>query len=210
MDAPSLVKAALQMEAPVDSCCLEFEALQRELQRRENVQVSSNTHPKNWAVAEQASFLLYTLVRLTKPSVVLETGVANGHSTFFMLNALAKNDRGTLHSIDVSPHVAPYLDSRERQQWSLILLDKQRRRSSFFEAMAAVPKIDMFVHDSDHRRAWQTLEYMTALEHLDVGGILASDDVDSSHAFLDLCRMQVLAPHFLFDGQRLFGLVTKR
>ena len=48
------------------------------------------TYPSNWKVEYNTSFLIYSLVRLLKPAKVVETVVANGHSTFFILNAFIK------------------------------------------------------------------------------------------------------------------------
>ena len=41
-------------------------------------------------IENESSFLLYSFVRLYKPIKIVETGVANGHSTFFLLSALKK------------------------------------------------------------------------------------------------------------------------
>src|SRR6266480_7212838 len=47
--------------------------------------------------------LAYALCRALKPSVVMETGVAYGVSTAFLLKALDVNRNGRLHSIDLPP-----------------------------------------------------------------------------------------------------------
>jgi hypothetical protein len=44
--------------------------------------------------------LLYSVIRLTKPETVVETGVANGFSTLAILMALEKNEVGELYSVD--------------------------------------------------------------------------------------------------------------
>lgn len=41
------------------------------------------------------------LVRILRPTVVIETGVANGISSAFILKALDKNNEGMLYSIDL-------------------------------------------------------------------------------------------------------------
>jgi predicted O-methyltransferase YrrM len=53
---------------------------------------------------------LYVLVRIFKPEVVVETGVANGVSSSFILKALDQNSRGKLYSIDLHyrEHVCSY------------------------------------------------------------------------------------------------------
>jgi Methyltransferase domain len=44
---------------------------------------------------------LHALVRLLRPWHVLEVGVSSGVSSAYLLNALARNERGTLHSVDL-------------------------------------------------------------------------------------------------------------
>jgi predicted O-methyltransferase YrrM len=43
---------------------------------------------------------LFALVRLLRPSHVVEVGVSSGVSSAYLLRGLAKNGKGTLHSID--------------------------------------------------------------------------------------------------------------
>jgi len=44
---------------------------------------------------------LHALVRLLRPWHVVEVGVSSGVSSAYVLHALAKNGRGTLHSVDL-------------------------------------------------------------------------------------------------------------
>ena len=58
---------------------------------------------KKYAIGASAGLkevALYLLVRKYKPKVILETGVANGISTYFILKALHLNGSGKLISID--------------------------------------------------------------------------------------------------------------
>src|ERR1051326_7722748 len=43
----------------------------------------------------------YAAIRAFRPETVVETGVANGVSSSYILLALEKNKQGTLHSIDI-------------------------------------------------------------------------------------------------------------
>ena len=52
------------------------------LERYKKVIVS---YPVEYGIEYNTSFLIYSLVRLLKPIKVAETGVANGHSTFFYI-----------------------------------------------------------------------------------------------------------------------------
>ena len=44
----------------------------------------------------------YAAVRALKPNCVIETGVANGVSSSYLLLALRKNGRGCLHSVGLA------------------------------------------------------------------------------------------------------------
>ena len=47
--------------------------------------------------------LCYVLCRFQKPGKVIETSVANGATSAFILQALGKNGGGELYSIDLPP-----------------------------------------------------------------------------------------------------------
>jgi len=53
------------------------------------------------AVDVASRLALYVLCRTTKPAVVVETGVASGTSSSYILRALDRNSQGRLYSIDV-------------------------------------------------------------------------------------------------------------
>ena len=81
----------------------EYEALRLELARRYGERTIR--HPQRYSIEEGSAFLLYALVRTLKPNTILETGVANGHSSYFILSALRANGGGLLHSVDRSNEV---------------------------------------------------------------------------------------------------------
>lgn len=53
------------------------------------------------SISIELGLLLYVLARALKPEVVVETGVANGISSSFILKALDENARGRLCSVDL-------------------------------------------------------------------------------------------------------------
>lgn len=144
--------------------------------------------------------LCYCLVRLMKPREVIETGVARGISSAYILKAMNKNDTGQLSSIDL---LLPIKGSKEetgsmvseelRARWNLIFgpsvpkMNKLRRD---------IKTIDIFIHDSDHHYQNQLQEYRIALDWLCDGGILISDDV-SNNAFLEACEEAEIFPMIL-------------
>jgi predicted O-methyltransferase YrrM len=137
--------------------------------------------PATFDASEELSQLCYTIVRLTKPSTVVETGVGRGVTSCYILQALSENDKGHLYSVEL-----PMLERGARQatgssvrvplrsRWTLIFGPGDREMKRL---LSKVKNIDMFVHDSNHTYANQLSEYQSALAWLNKGGILVSDDV---------------------------------
>ena len=191
----------------VDQFESEYESLYANLQDR-------LTNPI-YGINMESSKLLYMLVRLTTPDTVVETGVANGVSTFFILNAMKKNATGKLTSIDISYDVAAFLNNDEKIRWELKILNtKANPRKQFKEIMANVENLSMYLHDGDHSYLWQKMEYYYGFTTLNCGGILLSDDVDSSFAFIETFGMQgSLGTNFkgvLLGKNKMFGCVVKK
>jgi predicted O-methyltransferase YrrM len=133
---------------------------------------------------------LYILTRYFQPSVCIETGVRHGESTVYILEALRQNGEGELYSIDVPSPNLPDSESSGwiipeelRGLWTLTLGKSQNELEPILEA---VGNIDMFFHDSYHKYPLMKWEFNTVLEYMDEG-IIASDDINRNHAFLEMC-----------------------
>jgi predicted O-methyltransferase YrrM len=148
--------------------------------------------------------LLYALVRLARPQVVVETGVASGVSSAYLLKALERNGSGTLHSVDM-PNYEEILEKQGaipqatailprgkevgyavpddlRSRWDLRL---GLSREILPPLLQSAGPIDLYLHDSEHTYANMSWEYEQAWPVLRPGGILASDDVGLNRAFAD-------------------------
>jgi predicted O-methyltransferase YrrM len=139
--------------------------------------------------------LLYFLVRLWKPAVIVETGVASGISSAFILSALRKNRGGLLVSIDL-PNINPQARIPEDQRSGWIVPDALRSAwdLSIGDSRILLPQllqscgtIDMFLHDSLHTYEHMMWEYKMAWPALSEGGLLLSDDIAFNRAFSDFC-----------------------
>lgn len=145
------------------------------------------------------SQLLYFLVRKLKPKIVVETGVAAGESTGYILQALADNNIGKLYSIDLpfqwyiyGDHIL-HLDSlpagkmpgylvpeKLKNKWTLILGNTYEKLP---ELLTELKSIDIFIHDSEHSDKAMMFEYNQAWPKIRKNGILGSDDVSFTKAF---------------------------
>jgi predicted O-methyltransferase YrrM len=186
----------------------EYDALRREATRRRSE--LTGAYPWSYAIEQGSAFLLYALVRLLRPSVVLETGVSNGHSSFFILSAMLANGRGSLHSVDRSSEVGGLLTDLERKRWHLHVLRAKGLKKSFLGILQSLPPLDLFLHDSDHTYPWQIFELETVWSRLAPGAVLASDDCDCSYAFLDACQKKGVRPVILVEPRKVFGLIFTR
>ncbi len=160
--------------------------------------------PINFAMGESSSFLIYAAVRIGKPEILVETGVANGQSTYFILNALKQNGSGHLTSFDVSQKAGILLSDSDREGWELVLLRKNYK-AEFAGKIERLPLIDFFLHDSDHSYKWQKFEYTTIFQRLKENSIFMSDDIDSSYAFADFCGHNRIKPMILVESTKVLG-----
>jgi predicted O-methyltransferase YrrM len=69
--------------------------------------------------------IVYAVVRATRPDVVVETGVATGVTSAYLLAALEDNGHGALHSIDLPPtdmvaagHVGAAIPADLKARWT--------------------------------------------------------------------------------------------
>jgi len=183
----------------------EYAELEIELASRYEHLSGRLSHATSWGVHAATGHTLYSLIRAMTPRVVLETGVANGHSTFLVLNALRANGTGVLYSTDIDEECGGLLDGTDRRQWNFRLLKRGRARHGFRDVVREAGKVDLFYHDSDHSYAAQHYEYQTVRAAMQGGSIFGSDDVDASYAFVDFCRQEVIEPTVLLDGIRVVG-----
>ena len=130
----------------------------------------------------------YAVIRAAKPDCVLETGVANGVSSAYLLLAMERNQKGALYSIDVNDgsflpngkKVGWIVPAWLRERWTLRLGDA---RALLPPTLAELKSLDVFIHDSLHTYEHMKFEYEQAYPYLRDGGIVISDDALWNSAF---------------------------
>ena len=132
---------------------------------------------------------IYALVRLLRPEKVVETGVADGATSAYILQALEDNGRGHLYSIDLpSARLPPgkmpgwIVDGALRRRWTLRIGASSALLQPLLNELGP---IDVFLHDSLHTYDNMLFEYRTAWPFLRTGGLLLSHDVGRNSAFFD-------------------------
>jgi predicted O-methyltransferase YrrM len=129
----------------------------------------------------------YLMCRLLEPDVVIETGVAYGVSSAFVLRALQENGRGVLYSVDLPPLRQEYerfwgiaVDGSLRSRWRLHRGASGRVLPRLLDELETV---DLFVHDSLHTYQNMRREFDLVWPRLRAGGVLIADDVERNRAF---------------------------
>jgi predicted O-methyltransferase YrrM len=173
--------------------------------------------------------MLYMLVRKFQPEIVVETGVARGASSAYILCAMRENGFGHLYSIDLpAQSVAIEKDEKReshrytlsdgqthqhyeighripeflKDRWTLILNDS---RIALPELLQKLGTIDFFYHDSLHTYDHMKFEFETAWPHIKPGGLLLSDDVLWNKAYHEACVKHGKKPMVY----RSFGMMQK-
>jgi hypothetical protein len=136
---------------------------------------------------------VWCLVRHLKATRVVETGVAHGVTSRFVLEALARNGGGRLWSVDLPPIMHPEVhreigvavDDGLRDSWTYIKGSSRRRLPGLLKRAAP---IDLFIHDSRHTADNVLFELKLAWAALRPGGAVVVDDVDTNNGFHQFCE----------------------
>lgn len=159
---------------------------------------------------------IYCCIRVFKPEVMIETGVAHGYSSWIILNAIHKNGKGKLYSIDLPDHdthdsynvrgessVGWLVPDALREHWQLKLGDAKKLLP---ETINEVQQIDCFFHDSDHSYEHMNFEFNCVFDKVKTGGIILSDDVDKNTSFQEFVAAKDLtAVQFTKGGVAIKG-----
>jgi len=181
---------------------------------------------KNWNDGDAGLVrAIWRLTRHLRPRNVVETGVAHGMTSRFILEALERNGAGHLWSIDYPPlddawhdQIGIAISAGLRPRWSYIRGTSKRRLAGL---LAELRQIDLFIHDSLHSADNVRFEVDRAWEALRPGGAVVVDDIDANWGFQTftkdrsdrpslICEAEPLRPDLRrFNQKGLFGIVLK-
>lgn len=151
---------------------------------------SDDPFTPRWAADSLLARCCYLACRLLAPDVVVETGVAYGVSSAFILKALDENGRGVLHSIDLPPLKREY-----ERFWGIAVPETLKGRWVLHRGSSArtlpgllrgLKTVDLFLHDSLHTRRNMRRELEAVWPRLRKGGVILADDVERNRAFGEL------------------------
>ncbi len=133
--------------------------------------------------------LCYLTCRATKPAIVLETGVAYGVTSAFILKALEVNGYGLLHSVDLPPlgrdadrFVGILIPPALKHRWRL---HRGASKRVLPRLLSQLGRVDLFVHDSLHTYTNMNWEFQIVAPYLGRPAIVVADDIENNPAFLE-------------------------
>ncbi len=169
---------------------------------------------------------VWCLTHHLQPANIVETGVARGITSRFVLEALARNGAGRLWSVDLPPlidrrvhdQVGAAVPETVRGRWTYVHGSSRRRLPHL---LARLGEIDLFVHDSRHSGRNLLFELEHAWQALRPGGVIVADDIDLNCAFHSfraqhsrdpslVCHAEPLSPDAgRQDDRGVFAVVRK-
>ena len=178
--------------------------LEKSLAEKSNFADGEQPFSYKIAVDTASRLALYVLCRTTKPAVVVETGVASGTSSSYILRALDKNAQGKLYSIDVPWYTVTQnwkgafpdgvktnpielqsgwiIPDYLRGRWELTMGLSNEKLPSLLKK---VGKADVFFHDSEHSYANMAWEFKTIWPGLREKGVMLVHNVNKNTAFAE-------------------------
>jgi len=166
-------------------------------------QIMAKQSATNGSLSKWKLICLSAFIRLTKPEIIVETGVAHGSSSAVILEALHENGFGKLYSIDLpifdsaDGNLKPWLEGYSfrkgdvstvndlnqvgwlvpaslRDRWELILGDSL---AELPKLVRRIPQIDIFFHDSLHTYECMMQEFGVVWPHLKQNAFILADDI---------------------------------
>ncbi len=172
---------------------------------------------------------IWCVIAHSQASTIVETGVAHGVTSRFVLEGLVRNGGGHLWSIDLPPQtvsgvhdeIGAAVGEALRTHWTYI---RGSSRRYLLPLLRRIGPIDVFVHDSLHSEYNMLFELRTAWPFVRPGGAVVVDDIDNNRAFDEfarsipdhlsiVCEAEPLRPDPLRvsrQRQGLFGVILKK
>jgi predicted O-methyltransferase YrrM len=141
---------------------------------------------------------IWCLIRHLKPKRIVETGVAHGVSSRFILEALKINGDGHLWSIDLPPlertlhpEIGVAVGRGHADRWTFIRGSSRRRLPKLLSDLG---QIDMFIHDSLHSEQNVLFELDRSGRYLAPNGVIVVDDIDANGGFQSFTEESSIQP----------------
>jgi len=128
----------------------------------------------------------YALVRLTKPRVLVETGVDRGLGTAVLAAAMMRNAQeghpGMVYATDIVPTCGHLLAEPYTKFCKIVLGDSVETLKTFSEP------VDVFIHDSDHRPEYEWAEFLAIEPRFHSHSIVMSDNSQQTSKMFEFAQ----------------------
>jgi len=195
-----------------DQLCEFFEKI-----KSEEYPSMTKPYPIEYSVDNDSGLFLYELCKALKPEIIVETGVAYGRSTSYILQALHENQKGKLYSIDYvftpwqsKQAIGSAIPNHLRYRWEMVYGPTSEELPNLLDSLGM---IDVFFHDSLHTYKTMNFEFQQSWPHIRQNGFLLSDDAKGNNAFHNFCSIQKLKPLYLvqeFGADAVMGILQKK
>jgi len=162
-------------------------------------------YPVDYSIMGESGPFLYELCKFVKPELIVETGVAYGVSSSYILKALDENNKGKLISIDSvfrpwqsKEMIGAAIPKNLRDRWELKIGTSEELLKKILTNLSP---IDIFLHDSLHTYKNMYYEFETSWPFIKEGGFLLSDDITTNNAFSDFYKAIKKEPTIMIQNQ---------
>ena len=173
-------------------------------------------YPVDYSIMGESGPLLYELCKFVKPELIVETGVAYGVSSSYILKALDENNKGKLISIDSifrpwqsKEMIGAVIPENLRKRWELKIGTSEELLE---KTLTNLSPIDIFLHDSLHTYKNMYYEFEKSWPFIRKDGFLLSDDISSNNAFRDFYKSVKKQPIIMSQNQNsnsYLGIIKK-
>ena len=158
--------------------------------------------------------LIYFYTRLLKPSVVIETGVAAGWSSYSFLKAMEINKKGSLYSSDYpylkipnpKSFIGILVPNELKKRWNVLIEGDKKNIPKILENL---DKIDIFHYDSDKSYSGRNFTYNMIKGKFSDKSILIMDDIQDNSFFMEMVKKEEINSFKIFEFKgKYLGIVN--
>ena len=182
--------------------------------KKEKYPSKKKPYPTDYSINSDSRKFLYYLCRILKPKNVIETGVAYGISSSYILQALEDNEFGKLYSIDsifrpwqTKEMIGSIIPKELRVRWQLVIGKSTEKLENI---LMKISDLDIFIHDSSHTYENMMFEFNMIIKNIKKNGMIISDDVINNDAFYDFTISNNVKKYIIkVEGNQGLGIIIK-
>lgn len=175
-----------------------MDEIQEDVDFQNHIRTLQRVHPLRYRTDPEPSvgrrMVWYAIVRMTKPALVVETGVDQGMGAVVLCAALQRNAAdgypGEYRGTDIDPQAGYFLTGEYAKFGKVLYGDS-------LQSLRTLDNIGLFINDSDHSADYEEAEYEMIRNRLAPGAIILGDNAHVTSR---------LAEFSLLNGRRFIFL----